>query len=238
MQPDEQTRSRLHLLAVFPTADTAREAQQSLRAAGVPADAIEFDDPGDETSSLRAEMREELDDAWVLPQAAFIAPKEGARSFVVLTAVTCVVGAIVGVPLAFIDFGMTFWTRLLLIEGLLVATGVAIGLVLGPSLGVKRPNEPMAAQRGITVRVRQNDAPTRACLSAFNPVRLDEVTVDGEPVSTVATEEDRAGGQGVYSEIVKATSEITDNLSTDDYQPPTHRSAPSSRTDRGSRDRN
>ncbi len=208
-----------------------------MRAAGVAADAIEFEDPGDETASLRAEMREELDDAWVLPQAAFIAPKEGARSFVVLTAVTCVVGAAIGVPLAFIDFGMTFWTRLLLIEGLLVATGFAIGLVLGPSLGVKRPNEPMAAQRGFTVRVRQNDAPTRARLSAFNPVRLDEITVDGEPVSTLATEEDRAGGRGVYSEIVKATSEVTDNLSTDDFRPPPARRTPSSRTDRANRER-
>jgi hypothetical protein len=223
MASDQLQRPARQLLAVFADEATARKAEESLIEAGVARGAISVADSTDETPSLRAEMREELDKSWVLPQAGFVAPKEGARSLVAVTVTACVIAAVIAVPVAFIDFGMNFWARLLVSELVFIAMALVIGLVVGPSLGVKRPDEPMAAQRGVTLRVGLDDDRTRERLTAFKPIRVDVITIQDEPVATVVTEEDRTGGQGVGAEAVKAAADITSNMGTDDFHPPTDR---------------
>jgi hypothetical protein len=200
--------------------DVAERARNALVSEGIPTSAVDVGRARDEQPSLRAEMRDELDNAWILPQASFVAPKEGARSFVVVTVAICAVAAIVAVPVAFIDFGAAFWVRLLIVEGVFLAAGLGLGLVLGPALGVKRPGEPMAAQRGVTLRVHSDDERIQNLLLAFDPIRLDEITPGGSPLATVATEEDRRGRDGVGGEVSKATSDVATNLGTDDYHPP------------------
>jgi hypothetical protein len=223
MASEQLPRRAGQLLAVFADAATARNAEKSLIEAGVARGAISVGDSTDENPSLRAEMREELDKSWILPQAGFVAPKEGARSLFAVTLTACVIAAVIAVGVAFIDFGMNFWARLLVTELVFIAMALVIGLVAGPALGVKRPDEPMAAQRGVTLRVGVDDAPTRERLMAFKPIRVDVITVRDEPVATVMTEEDRAGGEGVAAETVKAVADITSNMGTDDFHPPTDR---------------
>ncbi len=223
MQTENEPRRSGELLAVFANGEAAQKAMSSLLAEGVPRTAVSIADSNDEVPSLRAEMREELNKAWVLPQAAFTAPKEGARSFVFVTLVACAIALVVGVPLAFVDFGMSFWTRLLVVEGVLLAAAFGIGITIGAALGAKRPDEAMAAQRGVTLRVRLDDERTRQRLMAANAIRIDQITTAGEPISTLTTEEDRAGGQGLVTEVVKAAADITSNLDTDDFHPPTDR---------------
>jgi hypothetical protein len=223
MASDQLPPPARQLLAVFADAATARKAEESLVEAGVARGAVSVADSTDEHPSLRAEMREELDKSWVLPQAGFVATKEGARGLAAVTVTACVIAAVIAVPVALIDFGMNFWARLLVTELVFIAMALAIGLVIGPALGVKRPNEPMAAQRGVTLRVGLDDDRTRARLMAFDPIRLDVITVEDDPVTTVVTDEDRAGGHGAAAEAVKAVADITSNLGTDDFHAPTDR---------------
>ena len=54
------------------------------------------------------------------------------------------------------------------------------------SLGQKRPNEPMAAEQGVVVRVRHDRDDVRQLMLAAQPLRLDVVDDEGRPIETVA----------------------------------------------------
>jgi hypothetical protein len=107
-----------------------------------------------------------------------------------VTVAAAAVGAVVAAPFAFIDFGLSFAGRLVLLVLVGLAFGAAVGLVIGPALASKRPDEPMAAQRGVVVHVHGDSEQIRSVLADLQPVRLDEVK-DEVPSGAITTEDEQ-----------------------------------------------
>lgn len=200
------------LLVVFPDREEAVAARQRLLDLGVQESAIDLDQESDEIASLRAEMRQELTDAWVVPNAGLVVTKEAAKGMLGVGALASLLGALLAIPLAFIDFGGTFWFRLFLFVVLGVIAGATVGFVAGGGMAAKRPGELMAAKRGVVLRVHDDTPQLRSALVAAGPVRLDEVSSDGTPIDTLMTEEQAQDGGTV--------EEVAENLRAgDDYHP-------------------
>lgn len=180
------------LLVVYPDADHAEQARQALLRVGVADDAIRIDAEPDHVASLRAEMHEELTRAWVVPNAAVAYTKEGFRGLVAASIIGSVIGLVAAVFLAIPDFGSTYLTRLVVFAIVGVAFGATVGMVAGPGLGSRRPDEQAAAERGTLLRVAHDSPELRSLLGDLDPIRIDEVGHDDQPIATVATEgEDR-----------------------------------------------
>jgi hypothetical protein len=207
----ERESQRYQLLAVFERPEQVQQVIQDLRSIGVGASLTEVDTDRDRVAALKGEMREELTEGWILPQAAVAWTKEGTKGLVLITVVASIVGALVAAPFAFIDFGLTFLGRLILLVLIGLVVGGTLGLVLGPALASKRPDEPMAAQRGPVLRVEVDSPEVRQVLASHRPIRIDQVKGD-VPIDTVVTEEaNRPGG---------TAQDIDANAKGDDYQAP------------------
>jgi hypothetical protein len=103
--------------------------------------------------------------------------------------VALVLGVLVSLPLAFFFArDVSFAVRLGAAIGVGVALGGTMGFVL-TSLGAKGPSEPMAAERGVTVRVHSDRDDVRAAMLEAHPIRLDVIDDTGKPIETIATEE-------------------------------------------------
>jgi hypothetical protein len=199
------------LLGVDPPRERAEEAREALLEAGIAEADIRIDAEPDRIASLRAEMHEELTRAWVVPNAGVAYTKESARGMVL----ACVIGSVVGLvaaPLfAIPDWGTTYLNRLLIFAIVGVVFGSTIGLVAGPALGARRPDEQAAADRGTILRVSHDSPELRSLLGGLDPIRVDEVGHDDQPIATVETEgEDR---------LVKDTAQdLGAHLQGDDFQ--------------------
>ncbi len=176
------------LLAVFRDPEHARQAQRHLQAAGVPHGIIDLDKEGDRLTSLRAEMREELAEGWLMPHLGVAMTKEGARGFVVVTLLCSLIGVIIAAPFAFIDFGLSFWGRLILLVLIGLAFGATLGIIIGPALASRRPDEPAAAESGAVMHVADDTPEIRAILKNFDPIRIDEIARGTLPRGTVTTD--------------------------------------------------
>jgi len=198
------------LLVVYPDRERAVAAQRALIGAGVADREIHLDDEPDTIVSLRAEMHEELSRAWIVPNAGVAYPKEAARGLVVMSAIGVAVGVLAAFPLALIDFGSTYWVRWVVFAAVGVGFGLAVALVVGPALGSPRPGELSAAVRGTLLRVGRDTRELRELLIAEEPVRLDVVTHDGDPIDTVMTEGDT---------VTNTVKDMAANVEGDDYHP-------------------
>jgi apolipoprotein N-acyltransferase len=176
---------------------------------------VRLDAESDEVLSLRAEMHEELTQAWIVPTAAFVATKEGAKGMGMVGAIAIVIALAIAIPLAFVDFGSTLGVRLIVFSLVAVALGGTIGFVAGAGMGSKRPAEPMAAHSGVVLRVDQDSRALRDALADEEPIRVDEVTHDDVPLDTILTEE-QAHDDGTVEEVAA-------NLQGDDYHPQENR---------------
>jgi hypothetical protein len=186
-QPDHE------LLVVLRDAASAQRAEEELEAAGVPGRVIGVGEQHDQLLALRAEMREELAESWMMPDLGVALTKEAARGFVAVTIVFAVIGAAVAAPFAFIDFGLTFWGRVILLAGTGVAFGVTVGIIVGPALASKRPGEPSAVDRGVVMHVGIDTPAIRDLLGRFDPIRIDRIDHGLLPRGTIRTE----GGSSV-----------------------------------------
>ena len=206
-------RSERQLVAVYEDPEAAGRVRDALVAAGVAEAAIAVDRPEDEVVSLRGEMHEEVTQAWIVPNAAFAVTKEGVKGIGVVGIVAAAVGLLVGVALASLDFGSTYPVRLVVFGGIGLTFGATVGLVAGAGMGSRRPDELAAAHRGVVLRVRGDSASLRELLARFEPIRLDEVSVDGDPIDTITTEGDRPDAPGDVEEMFR-------NVAVgDDYSP-------------------
>lgn len=192
------------LLGVYETRQQAEAAARLAREAGVPENAIRIGDERDEVPALEAEMREEMTQSVVSPQAALVLPKRAAKAMSLVLPVAAVIGGLIGVPFAFMHFGnLAIGGRLLITVLIGAAAGVTAGYVFAGA-AVRGPAEPLAAERGVTVRIGSVDQAVVDALAASNPIRLDVVegdtTVD---LRTVTTEED-SDDSGVLDDM-KAT---------------------------------
>ena len=199
------------LLVVYPDEQQARVAGRRLEELGVRPEAIDIGEETDEIVSLRAEMHEELTQAWIVPAAGFAATKEGVKGTLYLGTIAALMALVIAVPLAFVDYGATLGVRLVTHIVLALFFGGLIGFIAGGARNAKAPNELMAAQRGTVLRVHQDTPAIREALAALEPIRLDEVGGDDTPLDTIVTE-DEQNDTGVVQEMPA-------NLRTDGYHP-------------------
>jgi hypothetical protein len=150
-------------------------------------------------------MQQETDDAWVSPQVGVVYSKESAKGGSMMTVGFAVLGAIVFLPFGAIDFGgIPLALRLLLAAVIGALAGGAIGAVAGPALSVRRPNDPLGAEKGVTVRVPGASPDVERAMAEARPIRLDWLADNGARLSTVTTEEQQRHGG--------TTEEVADHL--------------------------
>ncbi len=180
-------------LGVYKDRQEAEAAAEQIQDAGVDASQIRIGDEADSKASVQAEMREEMEEAWLSPQAAFVATKEAAKGLSLVTPVAAVLGILVTLPLGFIvDFGgAPLWVRLLISVAVGALGGGTVGFVIGGGMAMKGPNEPLAAERGVTVRAPAASDEVVAAMEGEDPIRLDTVAPSGRKTSTVETEDER-----------------------------------------------
>jgi hypothetical protein len=203
--------SERDLLVVLHDDGEAEAAARAALDAGVPPEDVVVGGDLDRMASLRTEMHEELSQAWVVPHAGAAYPKEAARGLVLGAGL----GMLLGFALAFLlaiphvsdtDYGDRLVVTLI-VGG---AFGIAIGMVVGPSVGSIRPNQPSAVERGPVLRIQRDTPELRAVLSDLHPIRIDEVRHgDDLPIDTVYTEEG-----GVLHQTVR---DLKRNVRGDDY---------------------
>lgn len=201
------------LLVVYPDDQRADQAKRALLRAGVPEREIHVGRDADKVTALRTEMHEEMTNAWVVPNAGVVYPKESAQSMAIMGAVAGGLGLAAAFPLALIDFGASYWLRFIIWAVVLVAMGLAIAMVAGPASGAKRPSERPAGTTGVVLRVDRDTEDLRRLLGGFGPVRMDEVATDDQPIGTVSSE----GSGSLVEEAKERTRDIAANAGGDDY---------------------
>jgi hypothetical protein len=185
------------LVAVFRDRNEAERVAADLRAAGVPGDAVRIGDERDTLGSIRSEMRDELDHSTGAERAGWFAVVLGA-----------VIGAVVGLPFAFIPTDDLAWSaRLLVTCGIGALAGAAVGFVAGGSLALGGPADQVAAQRGVTLALEDDVDRARGIVVARRPLRLDLVEAGQLPVQPLATDDDH-----------QARGRLERNLGADDYR--------------------
>lgn len=202
------------LLVVYADEQRADQARRALLQAGVSESEIHLDRDVDTVTALRAEMHEEMTNAWVVPNAAAVYPKESAQSMSMMALAGGVIGLIAALPLALIDWGSSYWVRFAIWAAVLIAMGLAVALVGGPASGAKRPAEPPAGVRGIVLRVDRDTDELRRLLGGFSPIRMDEVAADDQPIGTVSSE----GAGSLVDEVKERGKDIAANADGDDYR--------------------
>jgi hypothetical protein len=169
------------LVAVFRDRHEAERVAGDLRASGIRGDAIRIGDERDSAASIRSEMRDELDHSTGAERAGWFAVVLGA-----------VIGAVIGLPFAFIPMGdLAWWGRVLVTCGIGALAGAAVGFVAGGSLALGGPADQVAAQRGVTLAVEDDVDRARVIILARRPLRLDLVEAGQLPVEPLATDDDR-----------------------------------------------
>ena len=182
LDPDSTPQERI--VAVFPDEAAAEEAAGEARNRG--ARDVAISDPSDECTALVGEMREEASESWSGPSVGLYTP-EMARHIPGPTAAFALGGALLALPLAFLDFGAS---RVILCAFSGAVAGGLIGFLVGGFLGARRrANRKLAEERGVVVGVAGgNPAATEALVEA-GPMRVDRV-IGQEPVDTVASHEE------------------------------------------------
>lgn len=172
------------LVAVYESRDAAERARAAAAEAGAPdatiAIAVDEDDPA-VVAALRAEMQEETGRALVAPQAGMVFTREAMRTGAAVTVPLIVVCAMLALPLAAFSWGgAALWIRLVAAGLIGAAFGGTVGVIAGPALGAKRPEEPLAAQRGVVLQVSAWTPEVEGAISRTEPIRLDRIRPAGE----------------------------------------------------------
>jgi hypothetical protein len=186
------------LIAVYETLEQAYAAAKRAEAAGAPQ--VFVGDEADRVDSLRSEMREELEHAIISPNAVLALPKESAKGAGALTPICALLGALLALPLAWVDWGIPFGTRLVIVLACGAAMGATVGFLIGAGTAVKGRFEANAADRGITVRVPVDTPEIEHALDHGGVIRLDRVDSGGNPDETLATE-DAHDEDGVFEDM-------------------------------------
>lgn len=203
------------LLVVYPDREHARAAATALLDAGVPREHVHLDEEPDAVASLRAEMHDELTKAWVVPNAGVVYPAGSARGLAMVAVIGAAIGLLAAFPLALIDWGSTYWVRWLIWAVVGVGFGLAVAFVVGPAGGAPRPGELPPAARGIMLRVEEDSPELRHLLAGLEPIRMDEITHDGDPIDAVTIEKPDRGVEGA----VETAKDMAANADSDDYRP-------------------
>ena len=179
------------LLAVYPDEQKAKAAATAAQDAG--ASRIRLGGRDDMIASLDSEMQEEMTQSWTSPQAFGVIPKEAAKGAAIGVPVAAIIGMVIALPFAFFpipgDISMSLWWKFLIAAIVGAVGGATVGFITGAGFSAMGPAEPMAAERGVTVRVDDGRPAVEVALRAAEPIRLDRVHPD-RSVTTVLTEAD------------------------------------------------
>ena len=191
-------------LGVFKDRESAETAAERAQSAGADRSGMRVGDDADTRASLEAEMREEMEESWLSPQAAVVATKEAAKGMSLAIPLAAAAGAVVTLPLAFlVTFGDTsLWVRIVIALSVGAVGGGTVGFIVGGGMAIKGPDEPLAAERGVTVRVADARGDVVEALADEEPIRLDTVAPSGRKTSTVTTEEERSA-DGVVENLAQ-----------------------------------
>lgn len=187
------------LVGVYRDADVAeRLAAELAKLDGLEDEQVHLGRESDVVTSLQAEMGEEMGTAFIVPQMGMVFQKKAVKDLLFLMPIFAVVGALIGLPFAFLDFaGLTMRTRLILfpIVGVLFSTTVAAIAI--PALASPDPYKRSAAHRGVVVRVDSWSPEQEELMSTYDPIRLDRIGAGDVPVETVVTEEREEPGGAI-----------------------------------------
>lgn len=199
------------LLVVYPDRQRAQAAATALLDAGIPQEQVHVDEEPDTIASLRAEMHDELTKAWVVPNAAVVYPAGSAWGLSIVAMIGATIGLLAAFPLALIDVGSTYWVRWIVWAVVGMGFGLAVAFVVGPAGGAPRPGELPPAARGTLLRVEQDSAELRRLLAQLDPIRMDEVSHEGEPIDAVGLERAETPAE--------TARDLQANTQGDDYHP-------------------
>lgn len=175
------------LIAVFATRREAEDVSRRVRAAGASESSVRLADPRDEVASMQGEMRDEMENSFVSPQAALALDKEGARSMAVLLPIATLAGALLFAPLAFVDFGLSFAGRLLIVAACGAVAGATFGFVMAGGLGAKGSSPRLASEEGVTLRIVDPNASVEEIVRSAGAIRVDRFDADGMPTSATVS---------------------------------------------------
>jgi len=188
------------IVGVYEDPMIAKGVARQLGDLGIPTGAIKVGGADARVESLKAEMREEVDNTFMGPGNVGPFTKEMSKGLVRQTVVWTIALAALGCLLALFDWpgsDLDFGARLVIGALVGAATGATIGFVWGGARGAMR--EPsghnLAAERGVTVAVA---APGHLASDAVSimrsaePIRLDLGTPEGSPIDTIETDEVRS----------------------------------------------
>lgn len=212
---DQQTPAHA-LLGVYPP-ERVDALKRQLAHVGVREAELRIAADGDERTSLTAEMREEVTESVVMPQAGILYSKEATKATALLAPLLAGLGALVALPFALLlPDDISLWWRLLIVAVCGAAVGGTVAVIVAPAMAVKNQDVPSAAQRGQVVRVARWTPEVEQVMAAAGPLRLDRLGDDGEPIGPVATEEDHQPG-GIVEELSR-------NFARESEVEPRHRS--------------
>jgi len=175
-------------IAVYPSEPKAKAGADAAIRAGARPEDVRVGDAFDVVASVKGEMRDEFDQA-VPGHRRAGSLSEMARGMLTGAAVGGLVGAVIALPFAAISFGgLGVGARLFIVAVCGAFVGSVAGWVIGGGFGARAPDEPLAAERGVTVTAPATP-PIEAALTATAPIRLDLVDAEGQPITAVATEE-------------------------------------------------
>jgi hypothetical protein len=142
---------------------------------GIDPDEIRVGASEDHYLSIRAEMEAQVSDSWGTPGLAAFMTSEMMRGAVVFVALGSVIGAIVGIPIGLLLFfyGNSVWTQIWFGALVGVLFGSAVGAILGGGLAMQSPEDALAAESGITVRVEEDSPEIEVVMASHGPIRLD-----------------------------------------------------------------
>jgi hypothetical protein len=190
------------VIGVFSTEEDARRAAEAAQSAGADPSTIRIGDERDRIRETEAEMLDEVDTSVMGPGNIGPFTKEMQKAIVPLTIIGGVVGTLLALPFAAIQFGeFEVWARLLILGVCGAAVGSVVGFQIGGAFGARRPEERLASERGVTVAV--DDAPPQAidALRALHPIRLDGFEEHGRPTGTLDLRDEERGLSGVVHEV-------------------------------------
>lgn len=195
------------LIGVYRSEGEASAVAEHAVALGVRPAQVHVGEVDDQQLSLVAEMQEESKGSWGVPPVNISYPKEATKATSLATVLLVGAFVLLSLPFALIPFGdMVWWSRLILVVIVGALLGGTIAFIAGPALGLKRPDEPLAADRGVTVRVTTTSHEVAEMMASHHPIRLDRIS--GEDAHVVATE-DLSKGRGIVDEVKRGAENPT-----------------------------
>jgi hypothetical protein len=197
---DTNSTSNERIVAVFPDEAAAERAAAEARNRG--ARNVAIDDPNDDVKALMGEMREETSESWAGPSVAIYTP-EMARHIPGPTVAFAVAGAILALPLAFIDFGdVSVIGRIIIAVFAGLVGGGTIGFLAGGFLGARRrANRDLAEERGVVVGIQGGNAAAADALVEAGPMRIDRLA-NQVPIDTMTSHEEAAPSETVTDQPI------------------------------------